>query len=776
MDLRAELQSLLGGLFNFERELAGAGMSRVFVAEEIRLRRKVAVKVLPPEIAGEISVERFAREIQLLARLQHPHIVPILTAGEANGILYYAMPMIEGESLRDRLERDGSVDLTEAVRIVAQVAEALAFAHAEGVLHRDIKPENILVSHGYALVLDFGIAKAIDASKAASSTRLTADGMSLGTPLYMSPEQAFADPTIDLRSDVYSLAVVLFELLAGTPPFSGSNVAATLAKRLTGVPVSVSRLTPSIPPYIDAAIARAMSLDPDDRFASASEFAAAIQESADAGGRRPNANQARGRQPERSIAVLPFVTASGDIETEYFGDGMTEEIINAIAHLPGLRVAARTSSLSLKGKDISIAQIGKELNVATVLEGSVRRAGGRIRITARLISVVGGYQLWSERYDRSFEDVFAIQDDIARAIVEKLRVALARSDDRTLVRPGTDNVEAYDLYLRGRHLWSRRGPGLATAVEYFTRAVVADPQFAAPHAGLSDCYLLMAVNGYVSASQVFARAQAAAYRALALDPHSAESQAAVGLFELWMGWDFAIAERMLRQASEANPAWAVPFCWLGQLAAYKGNFEQANIAARHASRAEPLSPVTSYIAAMIYIWTGSFNDAELAARRGIELDPSFPMGYLALGLIHYHNGQLADALMAIDRSVELSGRSSLILGSLGNLLVTIGRRPEAEAILAELESRNVDAWSSGQLHWALGQEDTAFQYFERAARERHPCFFATARAPGLERLIADSRWGALLRRHTLDEVASAFEGLVSETHHSRSLNAKDLTA
>ena len=764
MALVDELQAVLGDFYVVERELGGGGMARVFLAQDTRLGRRVAVKVLSAGIAGAIETERFTREIRLLARLQHPHIVPILSAGEADGMPYYTMPMIIGESLRDRLAREGRLGVAEGIHVTNDVADALAYAHREGVLHRDIKPENILISGRHALVVDFGIAKAIDASKTKSvnaprpsdSTTLTYDGLALGTPMYMSPEQALGDPSVDARSDVYSLAAVLFEMLSGIPPFSGATAALIVGKRFIEPPPRLDTIDPTIPVGIAQAVARAMALSPDDRFASVSDFASALLGGPDRTHKVERASRAS-KAPERSIAVLPFVNSSADPDGEYFSDGMTEQIINAIAQLPGVRVAARTSSFSFKGKPIDIALVGERLNVATVLEGSVRRAGGRVRIITQLISVADGYQLWSDSYDRSFDDIFAIQDDIARSIVERLRVPLTGSSNQLLLRRGTNNVEAYDLYLRGRHFWRRRGPELATAIDYFARATEADPSFAAPYAGLADCHTLMAAYGYKSSAVAFDLARSAAYRALTLDPHSAESHSAVGLFELWLGWDLEIARRELRRASEADPSWAVPVCWLGQLAVVLGENEDAIAAVKRARELEPFSPLTAFIAAAVLVFSRSFEDADYMARQAVELDPSFPSGYAAVGWVKQHNRRYEEAITAFRRCAELTSRSPLALVFLGSALADAGRLDETRAILDEMETRGADSWHLGQLYWKLGQEDQAFSLFDRAARERNALFFILARVPGLEAMTRDARWYGVLRRAGLEQVASVYE-------------------
>ena len=757
MELRDELQSLVGSLYTFERELAAGGMSRVFLAEEARLGRKVAVKVVSPEIAGVLNTDRFVREIQVLARLQHPHIVPLLAAGSAGGFLYYTMPMIVGESLRARITHDGRVQLDDAIHVIEEVADALGYAHAQGVVHRDIKPENILLSGGHALLADFGIAKAIDVSTTAEGATVTQNGVSLGTPAYMSPEQAAADPTIDGRSDIYSLAAVLFEMLTGRPPFSGSTVAEMLARRFIEQPASLASIDSRIPVEIDRAVARAMAFAPEDRFSSASEFVAALVSGQRTDRRRHDDSEPGSKYPDKSITVLPFTNLSADAESEHFGDAIAEEITSALAHLPGVRVAARTSAFCLKKRQADIGEIGRRLNVASVVEGSVQRSGGRVRIGAQLINVADGYHIWSERYDRNFEDVFAIQDDIARSIVEQLKIKLAGPVDKPLVRQGTENMEAYELHLRARHLLARRGQSLESAADCFQRAIAADSEFAAPHAGLANCYTLMAVYGYMSSRDACETARRAAYRALALDPCSAESHEAVGLFELWMGWDFEVAKRELRRASEANPSWAVPVCWLGQLAVALGKTGEAHAAVEHALQLEPLSPVTTFIAAGVLIWARSFSAAASTAQRAVDLDPSFPTSHMAVGWVHQHARNYERAIESFQRCAELTSRCPFALANLGTAHADAGHLAEASAILGELESLGADAWYLSQLRWKLGDENAAFRLVDRAIQDRNASFFILARAPGLEAMIQDPRWLGALRRAGLNELARGFE-------------------
>ena len=419
-DPLARLRAALADRYTIGRELGRGGMGIVLLAQDQKHHRQVAIKVLRPELAAALGRERFLREIATAAGLNHPHILPLHDSGEAEGFLYYVIPYVEGESLRERLDRERQLTLADAVQIAREVAGALNYAHGHNVLHRDIKPENILLSAGHALVTDFGIARTITAG---GGGQLTEVGSLVGTPAYMSPEQVDGSPHIDGRADIYSLGCVLFEMLVGEPPFKGSALTAVIANRLSSPTPSPRVFRELIPEAVDAAVRKAMASLPADRFSTAAQFAEAL------GTSRPG-EPGPAAVPDRSIAVLPFTNQSSDPETEYFSDGIAEEIINALAQLPGLHVAARTSSFAFKGKGMDIAEIGAKLKVATVLDGSVRKAGNRVRITAQLVSVSDGYHLWSERYDSELDDVFAIQDHIARAIAQRFEVMLASPTGR----------------------------------------------------------------------------------------------------------------------------------------------------------------------------------------------------------------------------------------------------------------------------------------------------------------------------------------------------------
>src|SRR5213593_478487 len=465
------LQEGLADRYAIEREIGRAGMATVYVAQDLKHRRPVAVKVLHPHLAANLGAERFLREIQIAARLQHPHIVPLYDSGQAGGLLYYVMPYVEGESLRRRLEREKQLPLDDALEVARAVAAALDYAHRHHPVHRDIKPENVMLHEGEAMVTDFGIAKAVSA---AAADTLTQTGTSVGTPAYMSPEQAGGAVELDGRSDVYSLGCVLYEMLAGRTPFTGPTAQAIIVKCFTEPVPPLRSARDAVPPSVEQAVMRALAKEPADRFATAAQFAQALKPAA---ATPPGAVPVVTATAPKSIAVLPFVNMSADPENEYFTDGIAEEIINALTKVQALRVASRTSAFAFKGKNQDIRKVGEQLSVSTVLEGSVRKAGNRLRVTAQLVNVADGYHLWSERYDRDLEDVFAIQDEIAGNIVKALRVVLSDAEKRAIEKAPTDNVQAYDYYLRGRQFFHQfRRTGIQYARRMFERAIESDPK------------------------------------------------------------------------------------------------------------------------------------------------------------------------------------------------------------------------------------------------------------------------------------------------------------
>ena len=435
-DLLTRLRADVADRYAIERELGRGGMATVYLAQDLKHHRQVAIKVLKPEIAAALGPERFLREIETTARLSHPHILPLHDSGEANGVLYYVMPFVEGESLRCRLDREKQLPLEDALGIAREVADALSYAHSRDVVHRDIKPENILLEAGHAVVSDFGIARAVSV---ASGDRLTETGLVAGTPAYMSPEQAMGEPTLGPRTDIYSLACVLYELLAGEPPYTGPTAQAIVAKRLGDPVPRVRRVRDTVPVAVEEALVKALARVPADRFPSAFAFLEALT--------TPDA----ARASRRSIAVLPFANLSSDPENEYFADGITEDVIAQLSKIGALKVISRTSVIQFKKREQSLREIGERLGVGALLEGSVRRAGNRVRVVAQLIDAETDRHVWAETYDRQLTDIFAIQSDVALQIATALEAELTPDERARIGKHSAGDLEAYHLYLRGRH-------------------------------------------------------------------------------------------------------------------------------------------------------------------------------------------------------------------------------------------------------------------------------------------------------------------------------------
>ncbi|UCG85106.1 MAG: protein kinase [Gemmatimonadota bacterium] len=745
------LRTALDGRYKIEREIGSGGMAIVYLAEDVKHHRKVAVKVLRPDLAAALGPERFLREIEVAANLHHPHILPLYDSGEADGFLYYVMPYAEGESLRDRLDREKQLAIDDALQVAREVADALSYAHSHGVIHRDIKPENILLESGHAVVADFGIARAIDV---AGGARLTETGIATGTPTYMSPEQAGGEKDLDGRSDLYSLGCVLYEMLAGEPPFTGPTVQAIIARRFTDTVPQIAARRDTAPAGLQAVLQRTMARLPADRYATADQFAQALQapELTDAKARAAPEEPATA-VPDKSVAVLPFTNMSPDPDNEYFADGMTEEIINALAQLKGLHVAARWSSFAFKQQQEELRVIGEKLGVGAVLEGSVRKAGDQLRITAQLINVADGYHLWSHRFDRKLDDVFAIQDEIARAIADRLRVSLGTSGGHPVVTPPTANLEAYELYLRGRFLWSQRGLGLLKGLQCFEEALALDPEYAPAHAGVADAYSLLAFYGMVRPNESMPRAKDAAQKALALDDHLAEAHSSLAWVRMVFDWDWDGAEAEFQRALAINPNLVAARYWYAIfLAMIRGKFDEGIAEARRAVELDPLAVHPKVQLSQVFYFARRFADAVAAGERAVEADASSFLAHRALGLALFDAGRTDESVMELQRAADLSQRQPWPVADLCYAWAHVGRREEATALYDELVARSCEEYAQPTmlaiLAWATGRRDEAFAWLERALEEHDVLLCILRYYPPLERdgWFADPRYGEILKR------------------------------
>jgi len=756
--------------YRLVKEIARGGMATVYLAQDLKHDREVAIKVLtpPPELGVLVSPERFRREIEMASGFNHPHIVPLYDSGEAppDGRLFYVMPYVRGESLRDRLRRERQLPVEDAVAIAREVAEALGYALGRGVVHRDIKPENILLSEGHALVADFGIARGTQPG----GESLTQPGVILGTPAYMSPEQATGAADVDGRTDVYALGCVLYEMLAGVPPFPGPTAQAIVGGHLRDPVPQVRRLRPQVPQHVETAIVRALAKSQADRFATPQQFAAALL----GGGARPRPRAARaGRvalgaglvialllglklwwphpaaETERSVAVLPFENVGGKPEEEYFSAGLTEELIAALSQIRSLRVAARTSAFAFKDQSRDTREIGRTLNVATVLVGSVRKSGNRIRVTAQLIDVSNGLSLWSQTYDeRAISDILDIQVDLGLRIARALETNLTPSEQARLARKPTENLEAYTLYLKGRFAWSQRNQGLYTAIEYFNQAIAVDSLYARAYAGLASAYGPLGLFGYIRPEEGRARMGAAARRAVELDDGLAEAHTVLAAYLHIYEWDWAAAEKEFQRALELDPDFPTTHRFYGFFLGMMGRLDEALSEQRRAQELDSLAPDVEIGTPLLRL--GRYDLAEAAFREKIERDPTFWIGYDGLGQVLELTGRRTEAVSAFERAVALSGPALRPKALLARALILAGREAEGRRMIHELR---VEGTRRGIYHPAVavaivagGDTSGAFEWLEAAYRQRHPDLVRLKTEKFYAPLRGDPRFQDLLRR------------------------------
>ena len=738
--------------YRFERELGAGGMATVYLASDLKHDRPVAVKVLRTTDTP-VDVERFRREIRVLARLRHPFILPLHDSGEANGSFFFVMPYIDGESLRARLAREGRLAVPDALEIARQVADALQTAHEEGVIHRDVKPENILIARsGHALLADFGIARGTGGG--ARQETVTQLGMAIGTVSYMSPEQGLGERELDARSDVYALGCVLFEMLAGSPPFTGSSAVNVLSKHLAAAPPDVRSLRSDVPPAVAQTIARALAKDSKDRQASAREFAAALATSGEqrtASGASLTGAVAASRL---SIVVLPIANIGGAPDDEYFSEGLTEELTSALSRLEGLRVVSRTSASSFRGQALSLTTIASRLGVEFVVEGSVRRAGQRLRLTAKLIRASEDAPLWSETFDRMLDDVFALQDEITERVVDTIARALQLGGLRGQVPVATTRtLQAYDLYLLGRHHWYERSDeGMRRARELFQQAIDLDPSYAPAWSGLADASAVLASWQFADPAEMFPVATSAARRALELDPSLAEAHASLGFVKMNWEWDWNGVVSELQRAIELNPNHETSHRWLSAFLAGIGRVDEAMPIARRALGLDPLSVLPHMNLGIIHYLRNSPVEAEEQMRRVLEMQPGFLRAQIFLAAILSLQGRHDEACRVSELAAEQGKRAPVYLWNLGICYALAGRTKEARALLDPINRSNFPPLYRAMAHKVLGELDAVFPVLEQGITERSDWMYSLATQPLLLDLHDDPRFQALLAKLGLPSV------------------------
>jgi serine/threonine protein kinase len=737
------LNIALASRYRLERELGAGGMATVYLARDLKHDRPVALKVLRPELAASLGPERFLAEIRTTARLQHPHIVALFDSGRTGAqphgrtgdFLYYVMPYIEGESLRARLERERRLDVEAMLAIARPVAQALAYAHELGIVHRDIKPENILLSRGQPFVTDFGIARAVSV---AGTERLTATGLAIGTPAYMSPEQALGEGTVDARSDIYSLGCVIYEMLAGAPPFAGPTVQALIAKRLAGPPPHLTTVSTSL----DGVVRKSLATAPQDRFATAIALADALVEAA----RKPATS-------EPSVVVLPFENLSPDPDNAFFADGLTEELIAGLSKVRALRVISRTSAMHFKGTSKQLPEIARELNVRYVLEGSVRRAGNSLRITAQLIDAQTDAHRWADTYRGTLDDVFGIQESVARSIVDALEVTLDTGTSARLAERPITHAAAYDCYLRAiQSMWEFSEAGLRRSVEHLERAVGIEGEAAVLHAALAYVYFQHSNVGLEPGDEYRRIAHEHAARALALDPDNALAHVAEGVLVAF-GNPMGESIRSFKRALASDPTNVEALLWLAVFVGQAWRPDAGLAYLDRMRRLDPLHPMVRWVEAYLRLQNGEFELSERVVREGLQTAAGI-LGHWWLGYVLACQGHSADACAAFDLAVRDDPGNILARISQVMRHAIAGDRHAARAILRnDLDVSPLTRGDFGIAYWTAdchaltGDAAGALEWLERAVDlgvVNYP--FISRIDPFLAPLRADPRFQELMRR------------------------------
>lgn len=733
------LRAALKDRYDLDRQIGRGGMANVFLATDLRHGRPVAVKVLRASFGEFGDSERFAREIETAARLQHPNILPVYDSGEANGALFFVMPYVEGETLRGRLDREGALPWNVTLSILREVGDAVEYAHSRGVLHRDIKPENILFFAGHAVVADFGIARVMKEA----GQRLTLEGHGIGTPEYMSPEQALGEDDVDERTDVYAFASIAYEMLSGSPPWTdASPLAIMLRKNHEEAPVL--HVPVGSPSHVPAVLRRGLLREVKQRYPSIRSILADLEGDGTTTSSIPVAtNEYTAVSP--SIAVLPFANLSGESTDEYLSDGISEDLIHALAQAGGLRVVARTSSFRFRNSKSDVREIGEELKVESILEGSVRRHSNKLRITARLIDTRTGFERWSERYEREFVDVFAVQDEIARSIVISLEGTL-RPRAHTVVVASTNDMQAYELFLEGRFCWNQRTThALRRSVDLLQKAVERDPKFTAAHAALAEACITLAVYGIDEPAPFMERARIAADRSLALRARYTDALVARGSVRALHDWATKDAEADFELAVNAPQATATAFqSYAMNFLVPQRRFEEARVHLARARELDPLSPVVTTSIGVSFHAEGDQISAIREFRAVLDRDPQFGMAHYFLGRAFDAQHEYTLALESLSSAATILGDSIEPLAFRAVVLANSGQLAAATAILSDLDARAMTRYVSqvprAEILAALNEPTAALARLE-LARDIHAADLMWVNArPAFAGIRADARY------------------------------------
>jgi len=731
-------------------KLGGGAMGVVYKAKDVKLKRNVALKFLPSEWSDDSeSKEHFIKEAQAASALDHINISIIYEVDETrDGQIFMALAFYEGETLKKKVQR-GLLKLEEALDITIQAARGLDKAHEMGIVHRDIKPANLMITKdGVVKIVDFGLAKL------ALQEKQTQAGNIMGTIAYMSPEQVRGEE-VDCRTDIWSLNVVLYQMITGKLPFQGAYEQAMVYSILNEEPAPIRNLPAQGSSRLNKILSKALAKDLQSRYQKVAEFLGDLRKLK--GELESTKERASEVKPLPSIAVLPFANLSADKEQDYFCDGMAEEIINALTHVEGLRVAARTSAFSFRGKSIDIREIGKKLDVETLLEGSVKKAGNRVRITTQLVNVGDGYHIWSEKYDREMQDVFAIQDEISLAIVDKMKVSLLGKDKEKLLKRHTQALDAYSLYLKGRYFWNKRTEGsLRKAIQYFEQAIEKDPGYALAYSGLADSHIMLAEYSLVQPKDAFPKAKAAVMKALEIDKSLAEAHTSLAFVKTLSDWDWLGAEKEFTQAIEFNPGYPTARQWYAEYLTMTGRYSEAIAELKRAQELDPLSlTVGVALGVTLFCGTRQYDRVIEECQKVLEMDPNFGGALNLLGMAYRERGMHKEAMEEFQKARAFDEGNTWITAGLGHAYALGGKKNEAKKVLEELERlskrKYVPSDNIALVCLGLGKKDLMFEYLEKACEDRCVGMSWLKADPIFDSLRSDPRFKSLLKRIGLEE-------------------------